>query len=370
MFKLIRKYWEPLDRFCAAYVARQRKILQKWFSRVILPLGILLFLWAAVFMAVGNSFSSRTFQIKIRKDDTVQNILRTLYVNGLTRNYFNLKLAVRLGRYDRKIHAGEYVISPAMPLTRIFETLSERRGLSLTSSKQVVVPEGYSFTEIIETLDKKGVVKARVFQHYLESFDAQYWRERYAFLADSPIKGGAVFFEGYLYPDTYIFAEDTTPQAVLDFMLSRFEKMVYPRLQEAAGTYNVHELLTLASIVEKEAVFKSEMPLIAGVYYNRLRIRMHLGSCPTIKYALGNPRKKTVLYKDLEVASPYNTYRHYDLPPTPICSPGLNAIDAVVHTPKTDYLYFFAKGDGTSVFSNTYEEHLRKQGANPSFLYN
>jgi UPF0755 protein len=218
-------------------------------------------------------------------------------------------------------------------------------------------------------LDSVGVVGKKAFVDYFAVYDPQYWRERYPFLADNKLTG-AVFFEGYLYPDTYIFAEDTTPQAVLDFMLGRFGKIVYPRLKEAANVYNIHELLTLASIVEKEAVFKSEMPLIAGVYYNRLRIRMHLGSCPTIKYALGNPRKKEVLYKDLEIKSPYNTYKNYDLPPSPICSPGLNAIDAIVNTPKTKYLYFFAKGDGTSVFSNTYEEHLRKQGANPSFLYN
>ena len=106
------------------------------------------------------------------------------------------------------------------------------------------------------------------------------------------------------------------------------------------------------------------------MYYNRLRIRMHLGACPTIKYALGNPRKKVVLYKDLEIVSPYNTYKNYDLPPSPIASPGLKSIEAVVNPKETKYLYFFAQGDGIRhVFSNTYEEHLRRQGKNPSILY-
>ncbi|MDR2431381.1 MAG: endolytic transglycosylase MltG [Candidatus Margulisbacteria bacterium] len=351
-------------------VRRRKTFWRQIYYRGVCPPVLLLLIWSTLFLAVENSFSGLETQIKIQRDSTAKDVLSLLYAKGLLADNFNTRLAVRLRGYDRKIHSGEYVLSAGMSLARIFETLSERRGLSLTSSKQVVIPEGYSLREIIDVLERGGVAGKKSFNNYFASYDPQYWRERYSFLADNPVTAGAVFFEGYLYPDTYIFAEDSTPQAVLDFMLGRFEKMIYPRLQEAPGTYNVHELLTLASIVEKEAVFQDEMPLIAGVYYNRLRIRMHLGSCPTIKYALGNPRKKTVLYKDLDVVSPYNTYRNYDLPPTPICSPGLNAIDAVVNTPKTTYLYFFAKGDGTSVFSNTYEEHLRRQGNNPSFLYN
>ncbi|GBR77114.1 protein YecG-like family [Candidatus Termititenax persephonae] len=326
-------------------------------------------LWSAIFLGVADSFSRAEFKVAIPRHAATQDVLTALQVNKIVRNPWSLKLAVRLGGYDKKIHAGEYLLSPSMSLKRIFETLSEQRGLSLTSSKQVVIPEGYSLQEIVEVMDRAGVVSQKTFADYFARYDPQVWRERYSFLQDNKLTG-EFFFEGYLYPDTYIFAEDTTPEAALDFMLGRFEKKIYPRLREAVGAYNLHELLTLASIVEKEAVFKAEMPLIAGVYYNRLRIRMHLGSCPTIKYALGNPRKKEVLYRDLEIKSPYNTYKNYDLPPSPICSPGLNAIDAVVDTPKTTYLYFFAKGDGTSVFSNTYEEHLRKQGANPSFLYN
>jgi UPF0755 protein len=361
----LKKYWRQVTLSWR----KNKKYLQRIFYRYVLPAALLLTFWSTIFLGVDNSFSRRTFLIKVQKNNTAQEVLAALHANGLIRNKFNTKLAVRLGRYDRKIHAGEFILAPSMSLKRIMETLGERHGLSLTSSKQVMIPEGYSLQEIINVLDKAGVVSKKAFADYFAAYEPRLWRERYDFLADNKLTG-AVFFEGYLYPDTYIFAEDTTPPAVLDFMLGRFEKKIYPHLQAAVGIYNIHELLTLASIVEKEAVFKEEMPLIAGVYYNRLRIRMHLGSCPTIKYALGNPRKKNVLYKDLEIKSPYNTYKNYDLPPSPICSPGLNAIDAIVNTPKTAYLYFFAKGDGTSVFSNTYEEHLRKQGANPSFLYN
>ncbi|MDR1453710.1 MAG: endolytic transglycosylase MltG, partial [Candidatus Margulisbacteria bacterium] len=339
-----------------SYLRKNRRFLRQVFYRYVLPAVLLLTLWSTVFLGADNSFSRRAFLLKVPRNSTAQDVVAALHANGLVRNKFNTRLAVRLGRYDRRLHAGEFVLSPRLPLKRIMETLGERHGLSLTSSKQVVIPEGYSLQEIVAALDKAGVAGKKVFADYFAAYDPQYWRERYPFLVDNKLTG-AVFFEGYLYPDTYIFAEDTTPQAVLDFMLGRFEKKIYPRLREAAGAYNIHELLTLASIVEKEAVFKAEMPLIAGVYYNRLRIRMHLGSCPTIKYALGNPRKKEVLYKDLEIKSPYNTYKNYDLPPSPICSPGLNAIDAIVDTPKTTYLYFFARGDGTSVFSNTYEEH-------------
>ncbi|MDR1997041.1 MAG: endolytic transglycosylase MltG [Candidatus Margulisbacteria bacterium] len=360
-FKKIRR---PLLRTIYVWLNRNRKPLNRIFCRYTLPAVLLLMVWSAVFLAVDNSFSRREFYIKVQRDSTAQDILRVLLHNGLARNEFNIRLVTRLGGYDRRIHAGEYKLSPGMSLMRIFETLGERRGLSLTSSRQALIPEGYSLMEIVDVLARAGVVSKKSFMDYFATYDPQYWRERYAFLADNKLSG-AVFFEGYLYPDTYIFAEDSTPQAVLDFMLSRFEKLVYPRLQAAESKYNLHELLTIASIIEKEAVFQTEMPRIAGVYYNRLRIRMHLGSCPTIKYALGNPRKKEVLYRDLEVVSPYNTYKNYDLPPSPICSPGLNAIDAALYPEKNNYLYFFAKGDGSSVFSNTYEEHIRKQ-KNPS----
>jgi len=167
--------------------------------------------------------------------------------------------------------------------------------------------------------------------------------------------------EGYLYPDTYPFYPLLTPEEVLRVMVDRAlrvfgEEMALPGAREGLS---LHQLVTLASIVEAEAQVPSERPRIAAVFYNRLRRGMMLQSDPTVLYALGEWKKRT-FYSDLDVQSPYNTYRNRGLPPGPICSPGRAAIHSVLF-PSSDSseLYFVARGDGTHIFSRTWEDHLR-----------
>jgi UPF0755 protein len=167
--------------------------------------------------------------------------------------------------------------------------------------------------------------------------------------------------EGYLYPDTYPFYPLLTPQEVTRMMVERAiktfgEEMALP---DARLGLTLHQLVTLASIVEAEAQVPSERPRIAAVFYNRLRLGMMLQSDPTVSYAMGVWRGR-VFYRDLDVKSPYNTYRNRGLPPGPICSPGRGAIHAVLFPlPDSTELYFVARGDGTHIFSKTWEDHLR-----------
>jgi UPF0755 protein len=228
------------------------------------------------------------------------------------------------------------------------------------SVKKILIPEGFSVREIIDRLDAQAVVSKNVFETYLRQCNKADWINAYPFL--NPKLDGEKFFEGYLFPDTYIFAEDTTPQAVLEYMLQNFQRRALPILMKGNKTrYSIREIVTLASIVEKEAEIPEERSVIAGIYYNRLKKWMQLGSCPTVKYALGQPRKEYLLYRDLEVKSPYNTYKHYGLPPGPICSPGLLSIKAVLNPQKTDYLFFVSRGDGSHIFTLSFKEHLEKQ---------
>jgi UPF0755 protein len=149
-----------------------------------------------------------------------------------------------------------------------------------------------------------------------------------------------------------------------NLMLTRFNKVVMTywrkNYRRMSTRYSLHDILTLASIIEKEAAKESERPLISSVFHNRLRIRMRLGADPTIKYVLERPGK-IVSYDDLKINSPYNTYRHYGLPPGPICNPGLSSVKAAMFPAKSDYLYFVARADGSHIFSKTLSEHQAAQ---------
>ncbi len=166
--------------------------------------------------------------------------------------------------------------------------------------------------------------------------------------------------EGYLFPDTYIFFKGEKAENVLKRMVDRLFDIVKPSQEFKINsmTFNTHEILTIASMIEREAMVDREKPIIASVIYNRLEKKMPLQIDATVLYALGY-HKSRVLYKDLRVKSPYNTYRNRGLPPGPIASPGFQSIMAALHPAKTDYLYYVATGKGDHIFSETYEEHIK-----------
>lgn len=168
--------------------------------------------------------------------------------------------------------------------------------------------------------------------------------------------------EGYLFPDTYFFEQESVPQRVVDRLQARFKEVVPKDLEERARILNVKpaDIITMASLIEKEARVSHERALIAGVFYNRLRKRMYLESCATVEYALGT-WKPRLLYKDLQINSPYNTYRHAGFPPGPICNPGLASIEAALRPATTDMLFFVADGQGSHRFSRYYKDHLNAQ---------
>ncbi|WP_322798122.1 endolytic transglycosylase MltG [Thermoflexus sp.] len=297
----------------------------------------------------------------IHPGQSVMEVAQALEEAGLIRDAFLFRAYVRYHGLDREIEAGEYTLNKTMTIPQIVEALRSGRQAEWT----VRVREGLRLEEVAEAIAAQTHLSA---QAILEAArDGLRWRRDFPFLADLP--PGATL-EGYLFPDTYRLARDATAEAMIRRMLENFGRKVTSEKIAAARArgLSLHQVITLASIVEREAVLPEERPLIASVYLNRLTAGMKLDADPTVQYALGyQPDQKTwwkspLMLEDLQVDSPYNTYRYPGLPPGPIANPGLASIEAVLKPAETDYFYFMAdciKKDGSHWFARTHEEHLR-----------
>ena len=251
-------------------------------------------------------------------------------------------LWARIMGYSRKIKAGEYRLGADMAPIRILEILT--KGVIITHP--ITIPEGYSNKQIAEILEQKGLADKRQFLTLTSDKDL---------LLKYGIKSPT--FEGFLYPDTYQFGKGLSVESIIDTMVKRFETVVAPfedRIKELRMT--IEQVVTLASIVEKETGRADERALIASVFLNRLQKNMRLDSDPTVIYGIED-FNGNLTRKDLEEFTPYNTYIIRGLPPGPISNPGIEAIKAVLYPSETDYIYFVSKNDGSHYFSASLREH-------------
>ncbi len=246
---------------------------------------------------------------------------------------------------DRKIHPGEYVFHAAMPPAEILSKLLAGRVVL----HAVTIPEGYTLNQIADVLDAQHITNRKEFVSLASD---KSFMKTLGLDADSA--------EGYLYPDTYRFARPTAAKDVIRAMVDQFDRVMTQEWKARAKAIHltVHQVLTLASVIEKETGAGDERPQISAVFHNRLRKNIPLQSDPTVIYGLpnydGNLRKK-----DLSHPSPYNTYRWAGLPPAPIASPGAGAIRAALYPVPSTHLYFVSRNDGTHQFSTTLAEHNR-----------
>lgn len=274
----------------------------------------------------------------------VSSIGRALEQAGLIRNARLFSLFARARKADRLIQAGEYDLSPAMTPAEILTHIQSGKVRTYT----VVLPEGIRATEIALRLETAGLVDAAAFMKVANDP---------AFVRSLGIEANSL--EGYLFPETYHLARNLEPEAVARALVDQFFaawNVVEPEFEKTGLTR--HEIVTLASIVEKETAAPEERPLIAAVFLNRLARRMRLETDPTVIYGIeefdGNLRKAHLR----DESNPYNTYQIAGLPPGPIASPGAASLDAVVKPAETEYLFFVSRNDGTHVFSKTYREHV------------
>lgn len=280
---------------------------------------------------------------------SAKRIAEILANEELIASRFTFRLAVILTGAEQKLQAGYYLFDANMGPLEIVEHL---RSGDVTTER-VVIPEGFEIRQIAAELERKGLANADRFAEL--AADASL-----VFGENPPIDLPILSLEGYLYPDTYYFSLGQTEEDLIGQMVDRFVQVINTEVKEYLERceLSLHEVVTLASIVEREIMVDWERPIVASVYLNRLAINMPLQADPTVRYVTAEDRPR-VLYRDLEIDSPYNTYRNYGLPPGPIASPGLRSILGVLEPAETDYLFFVSKRDGTHQFSETYDQHLQ-----------
>ena len=311
------------------------------FLLMVLPVAAGLAVWA-ILTPFGPS--SETFVDIAPGSSTIQ-IAHQLQAAGVIRNQFAFDIWRRVRK--GKLKAGEYRFDHPAPLTEVYDRIA--RGDVYTVA--VTVPEGASIFDVATRLEQAGIATRNQF------LDQQ------AHLTDLivDLDPHARSLEGYLFPDTYRFPRKTTPAQIAAAMVRQFRVVA----AEIGLKENVHDVVTLASLVERETAVDTERPLVASVFENRLSKRMPLMTDPSVIYGLEvrNQWRGAIHASDLKLDTPYNTYLHAGLPPSPVANPGLPALRAAMSPAHTNYLYFVAAGanpQGQSLFSTSLEEHIRQ----------
>jgi UPF0755 protein len=308
--------------------------------------------WFATALEAPDPEAEEAVEFVVESGWSSNRIATELKNSGLIKNENVFLLYCKLTGHNGQLRSGQYLLAPSMSVIQIVKVLLEGKVIE----ESFMVPEGYQLKQIEKVFVSAGICDAETFWD-----TAANGRFDYSFL--NGLEAGEKRLEGYLFPDTYRIDRGMPAERVMNLMLRRFEE-IYQTMPENGTGLTENQIVILASIVENEIKLDEERPLAASVFLNRLRQGMKLESCATIQYHY-DVKKTRLLYSDLEIESPYNTYKYPGLPPGPISSPGAASIKAVFEAPETDYLFFVAKNDGSGghVFSRTLSEHNRAQWA-------
>ncbi len=317
---------------------------------VIIPLLILIvvagyFVLGKIFIPQPVDSDVEPIDIKIKPGLSMSAIADTLDKNELIKNASDFILACKLFGKADQLKAGFYKINPGSSVYQIMNIIVSGK----TAHIRVVIPEGLTSYQIASILEQKVDLDSVKFIELVRDPEL---------ISQFNVKSNSL--EGYLFPDTYHLHWSISEREAIKILLTEFNQNFSDSLKNAVREkgWSVHQILTLASIIEGEAVIDSERAIIAAVYHNRLKRGMLLQADPTIQYIILDPPRR-LLNKDLEIDSPYNTYRYPGLPPGPVNNPGLASIIAAIYPADVDYLYFVARGDGSHNFSKTLSQHLK-----------
>lgn len=297
--------------------------------------------------------STENVSITIESGSGTASIAQTLTDNGIIDNPSQFRFWSRIKGFDSQYKAGSYMLSPSMSFSEIADVLVGGK----VEQVKFTIPEGYTIYQVADTLSEAGLVDRDKFVDLLENGD---FTDEFEFLKGAQDNSNRL--EGYLFPNTYFMDKGASEEDYIRVMLNQFQTQFteehYKKAEEMGLTLN--EVVTIASIIQRECDAEKEGDKVASVIYNRLELGMPLQMCSTVQYLLGEP-KPILSIADTQIQSPYNTYLNTGLPPGPICSPGMAAIDAALNPADTDYLYFVLseKLDGTANFSNNYDDFLK-----------
>jgi len=319
-------------------------------ATIIISLAIVLLVAYLTFRQFNDLLSAvskekqTTQLINIPEGADAEQIAQLLADEGLIRSAWGFKIYARFYGLDQKLQAGSYALSPSMSTPQIIKIIAGGEVHTI----RFTIPEGMRLTQIGEILESEGVCTAEEFSNALENINPPEGLPPEA-------RGN---LEGYLFPDTYEATEGMSAEEIITIMLDRFLEVWNKQVKEKAknAELSMHLVVTMASIIEKEALLDKERPLVSAVFYNRLHQGMRLESCATVLYAVGKTDERITI-QDLQVDNPYNTYKYGGLPPGPICSPGLSSLLSAVSPAEVDYLFFISLGDGSHHFSESFAEH-------------
>lgn len=340
----------------------------------VLLLGIIVFLgvyflWTTatdIFQPVSAAGSGKTIALVIQNGETTSQIADDLQAKGLIRNALAFRIWARIKGLDKSLQAGAYNLNTSMTISDIINQLLNAQPDELVIS----FPPGYRLQQIAQKISIVGLSKFNTqdFLRYTQHPDQFPDASKYPILKSIP-PGNSM--EGFLFPDTYLVPVDANARTVVDTLLTEFTNKVHQyHLDTQAQRHHmtVYQMVTLASILEREVVFTADLPGVASVYWNRVNIPGNetagfLDADPTVQYGRDSQSGTKVYWKPLNDQaknivpdSPWNTYTHKGWPPSPICSPDLANLQAAAAPPSTPYLYFLSKKDGHLVFAKTYAE--------------
>lgn len=302
-------------------------------------LAIIISSWAyfayTVFVPCKN-FTPQT--VEIIKGQGVNEISANLKKQKIIHNSFIFKIYLWLLKSEGKIKAGIYNFEKPLNIKELSSLLIT--GIKQKNEVEIKIIEGWNINDIANYLDNQNIVSKNDF--IISAQNSDY----------------TINLEGYLFPDTYKIFKNASADDIIEKMKNNFDKKLTEKMRTDIKEQNkiIHEIITMASIIEKEVGSENDMKIVSGVFWNRIKNGQPLQSCATIGYVLGE-NKKQYSFKDTRITSPYNTYLNAGLPPGPICNSGLQAIKAAIYPQFTDYNYFLSKPNGETVFSKTYAEH-------------
>lgn len=313
---------------------------------VLIILIITIFLWWNIYLPISPN-SNKVTNFVIQKGENAKEISVELKKEGLIRYGFIFRVYVLLSGTSKKLQAGQYELSPSINASDIVEKISSGDIIK----KKITVIEGWNLKDIASYFEENGICS----QKELIDLTKKDFNDGLDFLKDKP---NDLDLEGYFFPDTYEIIPGTAPEDIVKKILSNFDEKLTPELREEIirQKKTIFKIITTASIIEKEVKTLADKKIVSGIFWKRIKIGQPLQSCATINYITGK-NDPGALLKDIEIDSPYNTYKYYGLPLGPICNPGLESILAAIYPTETDYLYYLSTPEGKTIFSKTLKEH-------------